>query len=250
MATIGPSAENVALIGHEHAGVPNGIAALRGRRIRQILADRLPVQPQSTGDGGLVHALVGYALDGSEALLRLALDAFPRGFAVHPQVRQRVESRISHCWREDLPDQPRMALEDAAEHLPQVVQQVKAVCDLSHLGRDALCGVGIFTAAIPAYDLDTQMSGQPGRELVASAVRKQIDRSMSLQIDQNAAVGPSPAEGKVVHAEHAGSRKIRKAIRAQVRQHGIPAGGYAQLVEQSSSWFTSRSKGQMHQPRA
>src|SRR5258708_15720314 len=78
MATIGPSAENVALIGHEHAGVPNGIAALRGRRIRQILADRLPVQPQSTGDGGLVHALVGYALDGSEALLRLALDAFPR----------------------------------------------------------------------------------------------------------------------------------------------------------------------------
>lgn len=143
-----------------------------------------------------------------------------------------------------------MAFEDAEEHLPQVVQQVKAVCDLSYLGRDALCGVGVFVAAIPTHDLDTHMSGQPGRELVATAIRKQIDRPMSLQIDQNTAVGVSLAEGTVVDAEHAGIRKISKAIRAQVRQYGIPAGGSTQVVEQSSSWFTSRSKGQMHQPRA
>src|SRR5258708_14422952 len=64
MATIGPSAENVALIGHEHAGVPNGIAALRRPRIRQILPYRLPVQPHRTAAGGLLHAPVGYALGG------------------------------------------------------------------------------------------------------------------------------------------------------------------------------------------
>ena len=76
-----------------------------------------------------------------------------------------------------------------------VFKKMKAVCDLGHLGHDVLCGVGIFTAAIPAHDLDTRMSHQPGRELVTAAVRQQVDHVVLLQVDQNAAVGATAAEG-------------------------------------------------------
>src|SRR5258708_26702095 len=71
-----------------------------------------------------------------------------------------------------------------------------------------------------------------------------------LQVDQQAAVGTPTAEGKVVHAEKTGSRQRREAMRAQVRQHGIPAASHTQVAEQASSRLTSRSKGQVHQPCA
>jgi hypothetical protein len=198
--------------------------------------------------GGLVHAGLGELVNGVEALFHLPARVLPRRFAVEAQVRQRGLLVPGWSRWEELPEQPRMPFEDSEEDLAQVQQQMEAVGNLSCLRGDATGGRRIFTAAIPADDIHTWMSEQPGGELVATAVGKDSDDVMSLQIDHDAALGPTAAEGAVVHTENTGSGPIRQMIGTQVCQDRIATGRDATGVEQARARFASRGKSQMQQP--
>src|SRR5262249_10451675 len=125
---------------------------------------------------------------------------------------------------------------------------MEAVGDLYCLRGDATGSVRIFTAAIPTDDIHIWMSEQPRGELGATAVGKDIDDVMSLQINHDAAIGPTAAEGEVIHTEDTGSGSIRQMIGTQVCQHPIATDRDAKVVEQASTRFASCGKSQMQQP--
>jgi hypothetical protein len=156
-----------------------------------------------------------------EALFHLSVCVLSGRFAVEAQVRQRGLLVPCRSWGDKLLEQPGMSLEDAEENLAQVQEHMEAVCHLHDLRRHATGGVRIFTAAIPADDVYSWMSEQPGSKLVATAVGQHIDDVVPLEVDQDSAIGPAAAEGEVVYTQNTWNRQLGQAIGAQVRQYRI-----------------------------
>ena len=69
--------------------------------------------------------------------------------------------------------------------LGEVVPQVPAIGHLDRAGCAAAHGFGVRTGAIPAHDLDPGMLAQPVGEGVCRPIRKHLDRSVGVDIDDH-----------------------------------------------------------------
>ena len=71
------------------------------------------------------------------------------------------------------------------DRLGEVVPQVPAIGHLDRAGCAAADGFGVRTGAIPAHDLDPGMLAQPVGEGVCRPIRKHLDRSVGVDIDDH-----------------------------------------------------------------
>src|SRR5438093_350434 len=90
--------------------------------------------------------------------------------------------------------------EQTLYRLSQINENVEAVSNLDSRWCSSASALGIRTGPIAADDLDPSLRRQPPGERLGCTVRQQVDRSMTLVIDQNRAVGAASLSGPVVDA--------------------------------------------------
>lgn len=100
---------------------------------------------------------------------------------------------------------PLVPLQEAFEHVPQILEQMPSIQDLDRLGQCPTNGSGVFSRAIATDHSDVGMLCQLGLHHGLGSVGQQIDGPMSFQINDHGAVGLATPEGKVIHADDAGS---------------------------------------------
>src|SRR5205823_8821704 len=82
----------------------------------------------------------------------------------------------------------------------QIDENVEAVSNLDRRWCSSTSALGIRTGPIAADDLDPSLRSQPLGERVGCAVGQQVDRSMTLVIDQHRAIGAALLPRPVIHA--------------------------------------------------
>ena len=122
--------------------------------------------------------------------------------------------------------------------LGEVVPQVLAISDLDRAGCAAADGLGISTGPIPAHDLDPGILAQPVGEGGCSPIRKQLDRSVGVDIDDHRPVDMPTAQREVVHAER--RHHIDCTIRQRPHQSQQGVAGGAQPEPESASRAPAR----------
>lgn len=92
--------------------------------------------------------------------------------------------------------------QEALQGFPQIDQKVPAVDNLASLWSTLAGTPRILRRTVAHNNLNTGVVIQPGGEGVGSAIRQKVNRTTSGKINQNAAVDPALAEGKIVHAKN------------------------------------------------
>src|SRR5439155_5600793 len=100
--------------------------------------------------------------------------------------------------------------EQTLDRFSQINQNVEAVSNLDGRWCSSASALGIRTGPIAADDLDPSLWSQPLGERLGCTVRQQVDRSMTLVIDQNRAVGAASPSGPVVHAHDARRQSLQQ----------------------------------------
>src|SRR4051812_24215168 len=87
-----------------------------------------------------------------------------------------------------------------------------AVGDLDGVWCPVPCPLSIGTGAVAGDERDAGMRLQPGGKTAAGAIREEINWAVTLQVDQDRAVGESLVDRPVVNAEHdrCGPRDLRR----------------------------------------
>jgi hypothetical protein len=98
-----------------------------------------------------------------------------------------------------------LTIEEVMERVTQVLGEMKAIGDLDCLGCTVSDTVSIGSRSITRHDLHARMRSQPGCQRLGVPIREQIDPTPPLEIHENRAVATSPAKGKVIDTEDAGS---------------------------------------------
>lgn len=108
------------------------------------------------------------------------------------------------------------------------LEQVKAIRHLQGLGCAGLRALGEGATAIARNDLDARMVAQPLREGGSQPIRQQINRSMSLQVDDDGPVALAFAPGPIVHPYQLRCRSIRQRCLPDQVQQQVHSGDHGE----------------------
>jgi hypothetical protein len=122
------------------------------------------------------------------------------------------------------------AREGTVQRFPQVLQQVPAIDHLLSERRAFGGSAPVFAGAIPADHLHAGMPLEPLTTSVSAAIRKQINRSMRLQINEDRAIGAPSLKRKIIHAAHARRGERDGASPFRPAQERICTHRYAHLT--------------------
>src|SRR2546429_26825 len=100
---------------------------------------------------------------------------------------------------------------------------MKAIGHLLGLGSSFARSLSIGSCTVTADEFDSGMSRQPGYQGLSLAVRQQLHNAMSLQINQDGAIGLPLADRPIVHSKHAWGRSIGQGSTAKQAQEGMDA---------------------------
>lgn len=98
---------------------------------------------------------------------------------------------------------------------------MESVRDLYGTWSASLHCLGVRAAPIAADNLDTRVPDEPACKSIGGPIWRQIDRVMSLEIDEDAAVGATTPHREIVHAQDARCRSLRKREATDMRKQGI-----------------------------
>src|SRR5262249_20945959 len=170
----------------------HGVA--REARLLGDLADRLPLAVTLTDLLIPLDPPLPFGLSGLLACRRLARGSLEdrRRLGGLCQLAGRLLPRLigrilrwskwlSQHGRDRL-DLATVTLEEAFEHLADVLEQVPAIGDLHGIGRGFGGGLGVGAGAVAADDLDTGVVLQPLLKRRAVAARQQVDDLAALEI--------------------------------------------------------------------
>ena len=93
-------------------------------------------------------------------------------------------------------------VEDRAQRVTAVAQQMPAVRDLDGVRRAPGGSLGIGAGAVADHGGHPGMRLQPRRQRVGAAVGQQVDNPAALEIAQDRAVVMALAPCPIIHAEH------------------------------------------------
>ena len=93
-----------------------------------------------------------------------------------------------------------LAREQPLYRFSQIDENVEAVRNLDSRWRSSAGALSICTSPVSADDLDAALRCQPRGERFGGAVGQQVNRSTTLVVNQNRAVGPPPLPSPIVHA--------------------------------------------------
>lgn len=97
-------------------------------------------------------------------------------------------------------------------------------------------------SSIATHHLDLRMRFQPGPNGRRFAIRKQIYRTVALQIPQHGAIAVAFFQRKVIYAQDMGRGEDRRRGVRQQAQQGREAGGHGLLLDQTCPWSATEGK--------
>jgi len=92
--------------------------------------------------------------------------------------------------------------QEALQGFPQVHQEMPAVDNLTGVWGTLAGAPRIFRRTVAHNDRNTRVVVQPGGEGVGRAIRQEVNRATSCEINEDAAGYPALAEGKIVHTKN------------------------------------------------
>ena len=110
---------------------------------------------------------------------------------------------------------------------------MKPVGGLFSSGRRRAGGFGVAAVAIPTDHLDMGMGRQPLLDHVGGMLIQHVDHAVSLQVDDDGAVGASCAFGPLIDADHPRGRADGWGAPLHPPQEGVVADGEPNAVGQS-----------------
>src|SRR6266487_84431 len=123
--------------------------------------------------------------------------------------------------------------------------EVVPISDLPGV-RGTTCGcLRIRPRTIPADDLHASMHTQPTDDGISIPIRQQLDRAMSLQIDQQRAIAIPFFPGEIVQAQYARGLVLGNSRAADESQKSIAAGGHREALRQLRTCFASLREGDL-----
>ena len=126
-----------------------------------------------------------------------------------------------------------MREEHLVQGFPEILQQMKAVCDLDGRGRALACALRIGARPIPGDDLHPGMLPEPLGHGLGRAIREQRHGLAALQIDQDRAIRLAFPQGEIVHPEHRGAWARRGGLPAEQAQQRVAAHGQTPALAQT-----------------
>src|SRR2546423_2043378 len=108
----------------------------------------------------------------------------------------------------------------------KVEQQMEPIGHLLGLGCSFASTLCIGSCTVTANHFNSRMSSEPGFQCLSLPVWQDLHNAMSLQIDQERAVGLPFAERPIVYPKHAWRRSSRKRSTAQQTEHGVSTDGH------------------------
>jgi hypothetical protein len=87
---------------------------------------------------------------------------------------------------------------------------MKAIGNLGGLWRPFGGASSIVLSTVTGNDFDPGMVTQPGRDRLGRALRQERHGPTVFEIDQDRAIDPALAEGKIINAEHTRGRRGRR----------------------------------------
>jgi len=94
-------------------------------------------------------------------------------------------------------------IKNAFNRIAEIIEDMEAVCHLHCLRDSARGSLSVGGAPIPRHDLDAGMGVQPVGQACSRPIRKQVDGSALLSIDQDRAIRVPPPLAPIVDAQHA-----------------------------------------------
>ncbi len=82
---------------------------------------------------------------------------------------------------------------------------MEPVSDLQSVGCTAPCALGVGACPVPADDLHSGMTDQPGGQRTGFTRREHIDHAVVFDAGQDGGVGLAAADREVVHAQNSRS---------------------------------------------
>lgn len=138
-----------------------------------------------------------------------------------------------------------MRIQQALEHLTQVLEKVEAIGNLKRVGRAATGALGILAGAVAGNHLDARMRFQPLLHHLCGAFGNEVKRLMGIEVDQNCPIHLTFAKRKVVNTQVAGRRGRRSRLTTGKAEERISADGHTLATCQTSAWFTANLQPQM-----
>jgi hypothetical protein len=143
-----------------------------------------------------------------------------------------------------------LSSEQTLYRFSQINKDMEAVSNLDGRWCSSASALGIRTGPITADDLDPGLRSQPLGECFGRSIRQQVDRSMTLVIDQNRAVGAAPLPSPVVHPHDSRRRCRRQRQSMNQPQQRHATGGPMQAGAQPSTRSTTERQPDLLQARA
>jgi hypothetical protein len=109
--------------------------------------------------------------------------------------------RIISRWSRDGMQYLLMARKQTLNRLAQVLEQMEAVSDLDGIWCATPRSIRIGSSPIATDDRDARMILQPLGETVRRAVGQEVDRSVTLQVDDNRSIRMPTSVGPVINTD-------------------------------------------------
>ena len=138
-----------------------------------------------------------------------------------------------------------MPFEDTLQHLPHMLQEVKAVGNLHRIGSATARPFGVLGGAIARNQLDAWVLFEPRFHNPGRAFWLEVDRSMGVEVDEDRSIALAFAEGKIVDAEMAWGGRRGGRLTTGEAQEGIGADGHTLAPCQAATRFTTNFQPKM-----
>ena len=139
----------------------------------------------------------------------------------------------------------RGAIDNGADGVAEVVQQVPAVSNLNGVWGALAHPVGVGAGTVACDHLDAGMLAKPGGQCFRLPIGQEVHDAVTLQVDQDGSVTVATAPGPIINGKDTGRRRGRLAGgRGRHAQQRVGADRYGEANRQSRSGFAA--EGERH----
>jgi hypothetical protein len=181
----------------------------------------------------------------------------PPAAAARPQSMHSGRFRRAHAGRLRVPlfghllgdssDRGVLAIDNGANGITEVAQQVPAVSNLNSIGGSLAHAALVDAGAVACNHLDAWVLPQPGGQRFGLPVCQEVHNLVALQVDQDGAVAVAAAPSPIINGKNSRRRRRRLAGDGRCRhtQQRIGADRHGKPLSKSCSGFAAKRERHM-----
>jgi hypothetical protein len=145
------------------------------------------------------------------------------------------------------PDGCMVAIDNGADDVTEVAQQMPAICDLDRVWGALAYAIGIRTGPVACDDLDPGMLAKPHGQGLGLPIGQKVDHGVALEIDQGSAIPMAAPPGPVIDGEDTRHRRplVVVADAADQPQQRVRAGRHGQPLAQPPAGLAAECQADM-----